>query len=180
LAKLDDDHNNHIQSKIVRVENVTFTQTGNWVQGTYYDLMQNGTKYDSVVYTDKFEAEYIKTALPTTAVGITAICIFKGGRTFSARNRIVPIDDMAAVKITNIDNSAIKLAPNPANNFVNIVTGSPMKLEVYSLLGTLITTESLSEGRNTISVSNYPAGVYIMKLVDFNTGQSFVQKLVVK
>jgi len=179
LAQLDDNHNNPLQSKIVRVEDVLFTQTGNWARGVYYNLRQNNVVYDSVVYTDKYEATYIGTALPTYAVGITGICNFKGGATIQTRNRIVPMDDFAAVKITDINKSVIKLAPNPANDFVNIVTGSPMKLEVYSILGNLIATESLSEGSNIISVSNYPAGVYMMKLID-STGKSYVQKLVVK
>jgi len=72
------------------------------------------------------------------------------------------------------------LAPNPASNFVNITIGSPMKLEIYSLLGNLIYFESLSEGSNTISVSNYPPGLYMIKLTDSNTNQSFIQKLIIK
>ncbi|MCL2291293.1 MAG: chitobiase/beta-hexosaminidase C-terminal domain-containing protein [Bacteroidetes bacterium] len=180
VNQLDDDHNNPVQAKVIRLENVMFTQTGNWDRGKYYNLKQNGMEYDSVVYTDKFEATYIGTPLPTIAVGITGVCNFKGATGIQTKNRIVPMDDVSAVKITDINKSAIKLAPNPANSFVNIMIGSPMRLEMYSLLGTLITTETLSEGSNTISVSNYPSGVYMMKLIDTNTGQSFIQKLVVK
>jgi len=180
LNQLDNDPNNPIQAKIIRVEDVLYMQTGNFERGKYYDLKQNDIVYDSVVYTDKFEAEYIGQQIPTYITNITGVCNFKGGSGIPTRNRIVPLDDEGAVKITNINKSAIKLAPNPASSFVNIVTGAPMKLEVYSLLGNLIHVESLSEGSNTISVSNYPAGVYMMKLTNSNTGQSFIQKLVVK
>jgi hypothetical protein len=83
------------------------------------------------------------------------------------------------ISISEINRSVIKLSPNPANSYVDIISGTPMKLEVYTILGNLIHKESLNEGSNIISVSNYPAGVYIMKLIDKTTGESFVQKLVV-
>jgi hypothetical protein len=84
------------------------------------------------------------------------------------------------VKITDYNQSIITFAPNPANSFVNIVTGTNMKLEIYSVIGNLIATENLSEGSNTVPISNYPAGIYLMKLIDVSNGQSFVQKLVVQ
>jgi len=181
LSDLDYDYNNPIQAKVVRADDVLYMHSGNFARGTYYSLKQNNVDYDSVVYTDKYEATYIGQAIPTYMTRIIGICNFKGSTGIPTRNRIIPMDDLSAVlKITNINQSAIKLAPNPANSFVNIITGTPMKLEVYSLLGTLIYTESLSEGTSTISVSNYPPGVYVMKLTDTRTGKSSMQKLVVK
>ena len=180
VADLDADHSNPIQAKVIKLENVLYLATGNFAKAMYYDLKQNNIVYDSVVYTDKSEAEYIGKPIPTYLTNIIGVCNFKGGKTIQTRNRIVPMDDMSAVKITNIDKSVIKLAPNPANDFVNIMTGAPMKMEIYSILGNLIAAETLTEGSNTISVSHYPSGVYMMKLVDVSTGQAFIQKLVVK
>ncbi|MCL2434945.1 MAG: chitobiase/beta-hexosaminidase C-terminal domain-containing protein [Lentimicrobiaceae bacterium] len=180
VSQLDDDHNNPAQAKVIKVEDVFYVQTGSFGQGRYYDLKQNNVVYDSVVYTDKYEATYIGDPIPTVAVNIHGICNFKGAIGIQTKNRIVPLDDLAAVPVKNISQAAIQLAPNPANSFVNIVTGTPMRLEVYGLLGNLMTTENLSEGTNTISVSNYPAGVYLMKLTDVSTGKSFMQKLVVR
>jgi len=184
-SQLDFDNNSPHQAKVVQIDDVFYTAAsgnlGNFGSGKYYNLKENNVVYDSVVYTEKYEATYISQPIPTYAVNITGIFIFKGTTGVVTKNRIVPMDKLQAVlKITDYNQSAIQLAPNPAVNFVNIVTGSAMKMEVYSLLGTLITTETLSEGSNIISVSNYVPGVYIIKLIDAGTGQSFVQKLVVQ
>jgi len=183
VAQIDNNHNNPAQAKVIKIEEVSYVQTGTFGRGRYYDLKQNNVVYDSVVFTDKYEALYIEQPIPTYAVNILGVCNFTRGANIqgiSTRNRIVPLDDETAVPIANFSKAAIQLAPNPANSFVNIVTGTPMRLEVYGLLGNLMTAESLYEGTNTISVSNYPAGIYLMKLTEYKTGKSFMQKLVVR
>ncbi|MDR2970404.1 MAG: chitobiase/beta-hexosaminidase C-terminal domain-containing protein [Bacteroidales bacterium] len=177
-SQLNSDNNSPIQAKIIRINNVLYTQTGIFESGKYYNLKENTTIYDSVVYTDNFNADYIKDKdpIPTLLVNIDGICKF----TYN-KNRIVPLDKSNnVVGIASFNQSAIQLSPNPATNYVYIVAGSPMKLEVYSLLGNLIAVENLYEGKNIISVSQYPAGMYLMKLTDSSTGQSYMQKLVVK
>lgn len=182
LAQLDDNHANPIQAKVVKVEQVSFTQTGSFATGTYYNLIQNGTQYDSVVYTDKYEADYIGAAIPTTLINIFGVVNFKGGATIPTKNRIIPFDNSNGVVlgINHINPSAIKLSPNPASNFVNVVVGTPMTLEIYGIMGNLIATETLNEGSNIISISNYASGVYIMKTIDNSTKQVFTQKLVIQ
>jgi hypothetical protein len=188
LSQLDYEHDNPIQAKLVRVEQVSFTETGVFEATSadadrYYSLIQNSVTYDSVMFIEKREADFIGTPIPTTLVNIHAVVNFKGHASFPTRNRIVMLDNannVYQVSIANFNKSAIKLAPNPATHFVNVITGSTMKMEVYSLLGNLIATETLSEGSNIVSVSNYPAGMYIMKLTDTKTGQAFTQKLVIK
>jgi hypothetical protein len=181
-SQLNADENNPIQAKVVTIKDVLYVQSGNFGTGRYYDLTENGTKYDSVVYTDKYEADYIGTAIPTAMVNITGVINFKGSLGFRTMNRIIPLDkDNHIVNtIAEINKSVIKLAPNPANSYVNIITESPMKLEMYTILGNRIHSETLYEGSNIISVSRYPSGIYIMKLTDIKTGQAFVQKLVVQ
>jgi hypothetical protein len=180
-SQLDYDQNNPIQAKVIIIKDVFYTQTGSFGKGFYYNLKENNIVYDSVVYTDKYEADYIGTAIPTYLTNIKGVINFKGTTGILTRNRIVPLDnDNNVVKISNINKSAIQLSPNPATNYVNIVTDSPMKLEVYSLIGTLVGVENLSEGSNIISVSRYPAGVYLMKMMDLQTGQAAMQKLVVQ
>jgi len=176
LSELDNDYNNSIQAKVVKLENVLFTASGNFEQGKYYALKQNNTNTDSVVFNDKWEADYIGDPIPNYAVSLIGVCKYA-----RSLNRLIMLDKSnPAVNIAAFNKSVIKLAPNPANSYVNITTDSYMKLEIYSLLGNLITVESLNEGKNTISVANYPAGVYIMKMIDAGNGQTFMQKLVIK
>lgn len=176
-SQLNSSHTNPIQAKVITLKDVIYVQTGTFAQNTYYDLTENGIKYDSVVYTDNYATDYFGDAIPTVAVSINGICNYTYGK-----NRIVPLNKNNNViqSISSFNKSAITLAPNPANCFVNIVTDSPMKLEVYSLIGNLITVENLHEGENTVSVSQLPAGLYLMKLTNKGTGETFVQKLVVQ
>jgi hypothetical protein len=175
VSQLDANHQNPIQAKVISTE-AEYVVSGNFVKDTYYALKQNNVVYDSVVYTDNWGADYITKPIPAGITKIYGVCNFKQNQ-----NRIIPLNiNNHVAKITDINKSAIKLSPNPANNFVNIATVSPMKLEVFTLLGNLIATEHLTEGQNTISVSGYPAGVYFMKLTDVNNGRTTTQKLVVK
>jgi len=180
-SQLDFNHENPIQAKVITLDNVSFTEPGNFKYLWYYNLKQNNVVYDSVFYSEKKEADYVGKPIPTIITSITGVCTFKGDKTIATKNRIVMLDQAnPVVKISDYNKSAIKLSPNPANSFVNIVTGSAMKLEVYSILGTLLATDNLNEGQNTISVSNYPAGIYFMKMIDTTNGKTFVQKLIVK
>jgi hypothetical protein len=179
VSQLDDKNDNPIQAKLIKVNDVTFTQTGVFEQGKYYNLKQNDVIYEDVVYNQNYSAPYINKTIPTYLVSVTGVCNFIATTGMENRNRIIILDN-GFVNISDINQSLIQLAPNPANSFVNIVTGSDMKLEIYSAIGNVVATERLSEGKNTISISNYPAGIYLMKLIDVTNGQSFVQKLVIQ
>jgi hypothetical protein len=188
LSQLDFNHANPIQSKLIKVEQVQFTQTGNFEAGVgtvdrYYNLKQNDVTYDSVIFIHNREADYIGKPIPTTLINIHGVINFKGHTAFPTKNRIVMLDNknlVWQVGINEINPSVIKLSPNPATNFVNVVVGAPMKLEIYGIMGNLMATEILKEGSNIISVSNYASGVYIMKTIDNSTKQVFTQKLIVQ
>jgi len=184
-SQLDFDHSNPIQAKVVTIKNVLYMQTGVFENGKYYNLKEGTQVHDSVVYTDNYDTDYIGDPIPTILVNINGVINFKGGSGFATKNRIVPLNKSNNVigtgeSINNINKSAITLSPNPANSFVNIVTDSPMKLEIFSLIGNLISIENLYEGKNTVSVSELPAGLYFIKLTDKNSRETFVQKLVVQ
>ena len=184
-SDLDDNHANPIQAKVVTLKGVMYAQAGTFATGAYYNIKENDILYDSLVYTDNYDADYIGDAILTILVDINGVCNFKGGAGIQTSNRIVPLNKSNHVinngnAIPGINKTTIQLSPNPATNFVNIVTGSQMKLEVYGLLGNLIASENLIAGSNTISVSDYMPGMYIMKLIDVKTGQTYVQKLVVQ
>jgi len=179
LSQLDGNHDNPLQAKLIKIENAFFTGEGTFETSKFYGLKQNDVTVENAAFTQNHAAKYIGKAIPTIAVDITGVCNFVGASGVPNKNRIIMFDK-GLVGIPTINPSLIQFSPNPANSFVDIVTGSNMKLEVYSIIGNRIATENLYEGRNTISVSQYPAGVYLLKMTDENNGQSFVQKLVVK
>lgn len=183
IDQLDAAYDNPIQAKVIQLNGVTFVQTGNFATGAYYSLTQNSTTKDSVVYNDNFSADYINTAIPSYAVNIKGVCFYKGGATIPTKNRIVLFNRTLggiSTSISDFSAAAIGLSPNPADHFVNIEIPTEMSMEIYSVTGSLVGKGTLSEGINTISVSDYSSGLYILKLRDTSTGKTYSSKLQVK
>lgn len=182
IDQLDAANDNPLQAKLIKIENVTFIQTGNFATGKFYGLTQDALSIDSLVYTDNFAADYINTAIPNYVVNLTGVCFYKGGATIPTENRIVLINRNLGGITTSVEDfsaAAIALSPNPADNFVNLDIPSAMSLEIYSVTGALVGKEKLTEGFNTISVSNLNTGLYILRLTDLS-GKTFRAKLQVK
>lgn len=182
IDQLDAANDNPLQAKFIKIENVTFIQSGNFATGKYYGLTQNALSIDSLVYTDNFGADYINTAIPNYVVNLKGVCFYKGGTTIPNKNRIVLIDRNLGGITTSIEDfsaAAIALSPNPADNFVNLDIPSEMNLNIYSITGALVGKEKLNEGFNTISVSNLNSGLYILRLTD-QSGKTYSAKLQVK
>lgn len=182
IDQLDAANDNPLQAKLIKIENVSFIQTGNFATGKFYGLTQNELSIDSLVYTDNFSADYINTAIPNYVVNLTGVCFYKGGATIPTENRIVLINRNLGGITTSVEDfsaAAIALSPNPADNFVNLDIPSAMSLEIYSVTGALVGKEKLTEGFNTISVSNLNSGLYMLRLTDLS-GKTFRAKLQVK
>lgn len=181
LDQFDADPANVLQAQVVKVENVLFSAPTTFATGSYYGLTQNGVAYDSIVYTDNYAADYISTAMPTYNVDIMGVCLYKGSNTIPNRNRIVILnnDNNGMVSIEDYNPSMVSLSPNPADNYVNIVMLSAMRLHIYSISGQLISQEQLHEGCNIISTSDLQSGIYILKFTD-KLGSTRNAKLIVK
>lgn len=182
LDNLDEDHQNPIQSKLIKLPDVTINETGNWASGKYYGATQNGVSKDSVIYTDNFSADYINTAIPSYVVNLTGICLYKGGANIPQRNRIVILNNAnngITSSISEYNHSFIKLAPNPANQFVRVQLQEEMDVEIYSITGALLHSERLVNGENIISVSSLTTGLYILRFTD-NSGKQYNSKLQIK
>ena len=182
LADLDNDHQNSIQSKLIKLPNVTVNESGNWATGKYYGATQAGVSKDSVIYTDNYSADYINTAIPSYVVNLTGICLYKGGYNIPQMNRIVILNNSNNGITTSIDEynqSLIKLAPNPASQFVRVQLQEEMNVEIYSVTGALLHSEKLANGENTISISSLTTGLYILRFTD-NSGKQYNSKLQIK
>jgi uncharacterized repeat protein (TIGR03803 family) len=87
----------------------------------------------------------------------------------------------------NLGNSEFKIQPditiypNPSNGLIKIETQSLTKLqvEVYSILGELITQQSSLNQQTIIDLTNHSAGVYIVK-VHYNDNKIIHKKIVLK
>jgi hypothetical protein len=67
---------------------------------------------------------------------------------------------------TGIDNSELALSitarPNPASDLVSLTTNEPAFIEIYNSNG-LLFHSYVSNGEITISVSDFPAGLYLIQ-----------------
>jgi hypothetical protein len=71
----------------------------------------------------------------------------------------------------------VTIYPNPSNGIFNIVAQENISIEVYDLIGKLITNQRMSTGTNSFDMSNFNIGVYLLKVTNEN-GNSETHKLI--
>lgn len=70
---------------------------------------------------------------------------------------------------SDFENTAnITIYPNPSNGIFNIVSQENVSIEIYNLLGKLVFNQPLANGTNSIDISNFNTGVYLLKTIDGN------------
>ncbi len=73
--------------------------------------------------------------------------------------------------------SNVKIYPNPFNNKVNIDINFDSKVEVYDLLGKLVTRQSIDQGSFQLDMTQYNTGIYIVKIENEN---GIIHKKIIK
>ncbi len=69
------------------------------------------------------------------------------------------------VGINEMTDGYIQIFPNPADNFVNISSGSTINtLEIYSYTGQLIENIAVNNNNYRLNTSDYPAGIYSIRI----------------
>lgn len=80
------------------------------------------------------------------------------------------VDPVGAISYQNVSESFFKVYPNPATHDVTIeLTGDfaeqQMTVEIYNIMGNkLMQTEVPVRKHNSISLSDYPSGIYLLRL----------------
>lgn len=62
----------------------------------------------------------------------------------------------------------ISVYPNPTNNILNLTIDTNAKVEIYNLLGKVIAIKNINVGNSKIDLSNYPSGMYLLKVINKN------------
>lgn len=79
----------------------------------------------------------------------------------------------------NINTLKIAITPNPATaTNALITTNTPATAYIYTIQGKLLTTQTLIEGKNALSISNFAKGVYFVKVT--SKTETALQKLIIK
>jgi len=124
------------------------------------------------------------TSIFTLSFGIYSTAFLGGGGkdVFVAKiNGGYGIECNVQTDITNDENfsNAINIYPNPTNNFLTLKLAekiSEAEIKIYNLLGELQTNKIIANETNTIDVSLFATGIYVIEIV--NEGNVSRQKFV--
>ncbi|MEE1899889.1 T9SS type A sorting domain-containing protein [Flavobacterium rakeshii] len=77
--------------------------------------------------------------------------------------------------------NTIKVYPNPSNGVFTVQfanTVSSLQYEVYNVLGQVVKNGKVTQSNNSIDLSNYTNGIYILRTVNADTNSVYSQKIV--
>lgn len=83
------------------------------------------------------------------------------------------------VGVNEISDINFEVYPNPAVNVVSINSSENGQLKLYSVNGQLILENNITEGNNTLNISNVESGIYMVE-VSISNGKTITKKLIVK
>ncbi|NRD19153.1 T9SS type A sorting domain-containing protein [Winogradskyella eckloniae] len=162
------------ESRLITLNNVTFSDTGSFTDNTNYDVADGA---DVTVARVAFgDEDIIGTAIPTTVSSITGL-----GGEFNGVYQIFPryASDIAApLSVNNFNANTFSLYPNPTNTgsvSISSTNNEVIAVQVFDILGKEVKNQTLTN--NTLNVSNLISGVYIVKITQNNA--STTKKLVI-
>lgn len=164
------------ESRLIRVLNVEFSDTGMFADNTNYTVTATGGSDTTTCRVSFGDEDLIGTAIPTVPVDITGL-----GGEFNGSYQVLPryaSDIDTTLSNDEFDINSFSLYPNPANGGTVTITSASNNIknvQVYSLLGKqVINTKTV----NTIDVSGLNTGIYVIKITD--NGKSATKKLVIR
>jgi hypothetical protein len=81
----------------------------------------------------------------------------------------IGIYDPNTASVSSLNFETIKIYPNPANgNKIYFNLTNDVSVNIYNVLGKLITTEKINKKNNSIDISNFSKGVYLIKIASPN------------
>ena len=79
------------------------------------------------------------------------------------------------------DDNLISIFPNPAREYINIYVANPssnLSVEVYNAIGKKIAERNLTSSNNSMSIQNFPAGIYVFRVRNGN--RNFATKVIIE
>ena len=74
-------------------------------------------------------------------------------------------------------NSKISVYPNPSRDVFSINSDARGSIVIYDVMGKIIKTKNLDLGITKLDLSNYPNGIYLMKVIN-DSNQTKTMKLI--
>ena len=176
LAQLQDqEYMDGIQGQLIKLENVTFNETGTFTKQIRYTVNQNGVTDTAVYFTGQYDTQ-VGADIPTTACDVVGVNMRTaaysngyGSPRVESRYYILPktIDDGTLVN----ENPALqtKVYPNPTSGNVTLeINGEATHAAIYNMMGELVDSQAINNGANTIKMSQLSQGVYFICIFNGN------------
>ena len=176
LATLDQINNEEFNSDLVMVEDVLINDfdggTGLFLVNTYYLITATtGANAGKECYfkIDFNSADYIGKTIPTGKVDIIAI-IGKKNDAIYLTPRMETDIHTSALNISKLENTSVKIFPNPAKNILSYESESNEigSFEILDISGRSIINSSGNLSNKTLDVSGLNKGTYILKVSHSN------------
>ena len=164
-----------IQGQLIKLENVTFNETGTFTKQIRYTVNQNGATDTAVYFTGQYDTQ-VGADIPTVACDIIGVNMRTaaysngyGSPRVESRYYILPktIDDGSLVN----ENPALqaKVYPNPTSGDITLeINGQATHAAIYNVMGELVDSQSVNDGVSTIKMSQLTSGVYFICIFNGN------------
>ncbi len=102
---------------------------------------------------------------------------------FNATNKtylLTPQLQVGIIEVSNNSSPIISCYPNPSSDFVTVkiehLKTSDYTLNIYNLLGALVTSETLNQNTQQVNVNNLASGVYTLEIksIEWSGKQKFI------
>ena len=169
LASLSSDD----QAKLIRVENVTFQQTGTFATGTAYNI--SSPDGDGIFYTEFWDADYIEEPIPADPQSIHVI-VTEDNNYIRVTARDLS-DFLAYVNTMEILDGEAVIYPNPFRNNIHVTGNEQLQRAlIINTTGQILMEIHTTERDLNIFAGHLVPGIYFIQL-QFEDGTIVNKKL---
>lgn len=174
------------QAELIKLQDVTFVDQGQFATLSTYEISQNGTSAKAV-YPYFQDANIIGQDIPTGMVNITGFnfATSKIGNTYpDYRYYIVPrsLYDFGTGINNYVSENDVTIAPNPAVDFMNVTVKNDnfqaSRCYIVDINGKVVSAQDVESNNFNVNVSSMASGLYLIRLTDgkSNVTTKFIRK----
>ncbi|QHI37124.1 hypothetical protein IMCC3317_25020 [Kordia antarctica] len=164
------------ESRLIRLLNVEFADTGMFADNTNYTVTTAGGTDMTVCRVVFGDEDLIGTAIPSAPADIIGI-----GSEFNGTYQIFPryaSDINTTLGTEEFGTTSFNMYPNPTNGStvtISSASNNAKSVKVYSIIGKQVINTTIT---NTLDVSGLQSGIYVVQITE--NGKSATKKLVIK
>lgn len=168
VAEMQDvDYMNAHQSELIRMEGVSFNETGSFTNGTKYTLTQNGVSGTGVWIHFYNVPGITGEAIPVGPTDITGVNKISYSQYYLIPRTGADIGTGLAQYLTEND---VTVYPNPVADQLTVTLRTDAfrvsEMAIYDLNGKLVTTQPVEDNQISVNATRLASGNYFLRLSD--------------